>query len=173
MKINRRKFVQAGGALLALSAFHKSFSQSTKGKIMNNEMTIQRNGSAASVEGPEAWFTGKTRIDPVFSPEDPARAGAAYVTFEPGARTAWHTHPLGQRLVVTFGVGLVQCEGGPIEVIRPGDVVWFPPEVKHWHGAAATTGMTHLAVQEYKNGEAVTWLEHVTDEQYAKAPKVG
>jgi quercetin dioxygenase-like cupin family protein len=108
------------------------------------------------------------RIDPLFQPEAPARAAAANVTFEPGARTAWHTHPLGQHLIVTAGLGRVQRWGGPVEQIRPGDVVWFPPDEKHWHGAGPTTAMTHVAVQEELNGTAVVWLEHVSDEDYGK-----
>ena len=106
------------------------------------------------------------RIDPLFSPPDPARVGMAHVTFEPGARTAWHTHPLGQTLIVTAGCGWVQREGGPVEEIRPGDVVWFPPGEKHWHGASPATAMTHIAVQESLDGKVVEWMEHVTDEQY-------
>ncbi len=129
-------------------------------------MEITRNGSQPSVKGPADWFTGQTRIDPMFEAAEPARVTGASVTFEPGARTAWHTHPLGQTLVVTAGLGWVQCEGGPVEEIRPGDVVWFPPGVKHWHGATATTAMTHIAIQEALDGKAVDWLEHVTDEQY-------
>lgn len=130
-------------------------------------MEIKRNGSQDSIQGPAAWFTGSVRIDPLFlKPQEPARSTGAYVTFEPGARTAWHTHPLGQTLIVTAGCGLVQREGGPIEKIRPGDVVWFPPGEKHWHGAAPTTPMTHLAIQEELNGKSVDWLEHVSDEQY-------
>jgi quercetin dioxygenase-like cupin family protein len=129
-------------------------------------MEIKRVGSQASGKGPTDWFTGTVRIDPLFQPSDPARIGGASVTFEPGARTAWHTHPLGQTLIVTAGYGLVQREGGPIEEIRPGDVVWFPPGEKHWHGASPTTAMTHIAIQESLDGKAVDWMEHVTDEQY-------
>ena len=129
-------------------------------------MVIKRVGSQASGKGPTDWFTGTVRIDPLFQPSDPARIGGASVTFEPGARTAWHTHPLGQTLIVTAGYGLVQREGGPIEEIRPGDVVWFPPGEKHWHGASPTTAMTHIAIQESLDGKAVDWMEHVTDEQY-------
>jgi quercetin dioxygenase-like cupin family protein len=130
-------------------------------------MKMQRNGSQASIQGPAEWFTGTVRIDPLFlKPEEPARTTGAYVTFEPGARTAWHTHPLGQTLIVTAGSGLVQRESGPIEEIRPGDVVWFPPGEKHWHGAAPTTPMTHIAIQEELDGKSVDWLEHVSDEQY-------
>jgi quercetin dioxygenase-like cupin family protein len=129
-------------------------------------MDIQRVGSQPSNKGPADWFTGTVRIDPLFAAEDPGRATGASVTFEPGARTAWHTHPLGQTLIVTAGFGRVQREGGPIEEIRPGDVVWFPPGEKHWHGASPDTAMTHIAVQEQLDGKAVDWLEHVTDEQY-------
>lgn len=129
-------------------------------------MNIVRSGSQPSKPGPAAWFTGTVRLDPVITAAPPARVAAASVTFEPGARTAWHTHPLGQTLVVTAGGGRAQRWGGPIEEIRPGDVVWFPPGEKHWHGAAPTMAMTHLAIQEQLDGSAVTWLEKVTDEQY-------
>lgn len=129
-------------------------------------MDIKKNGSQPSVEGPAEWFTGTVRIDPLFQAPDPARVGGASVTFEPGARTAWHTHPLGQTLIVTAGCGLAQRWDGPIEEIRPGDVIWFAPEEKHWHGAAAATAMTHIAIQEPLDGKAVDWLEHVSDEQY-------
>jgi len=130
-------------------------------------MEIKRNGIQASVKGPADWFTGTVRIDPLFPKADaPARATGASVTFEPGARTAWHTHPLGQRLIVTAGSGFVQREGGTIEEIRPGDVVWFPPGEKHWHGASPNTAMTHIAIQETLDGKSVDWLEHVSDKQY-------
>jgi quercetin dioxygenase-like cupin family protein len=129
-------------------------------------MEIKRNGSQPSAKGPADWFTGVVRLDPLYQATDPARVGCAYVTFEPGARTAWHTHPLGQTLIVTGGCGRVQRWGGPLEEIRPGDVVWIPPGEKHWHGAAPTTAMTHLAIQEYLDGTAVEWLEHVSEEQY-------
>ena len=129
-------------------------------------MDIMRAGSQPSGNGPEEYFTGTVRIDPLFSPPDPARVAGALVTFEPGARTAWHTHPLGQTLIVMTGLGLVQREGGPIEEIRPGDVVWIPAGAKHWHGAAPTTAMTHVAIQEALNGSVVTWLEKVSDAQY-------
>jgi quercetin dioxygenase-like cupin family protein len=130
-------------------------------------MDIKKAGSQPSQKGPAEWFTGTVRIDPLFQSQAPARAAGASVTFEPGARTAWHTHPLGQTLLVTAGVGRVQREGGPIEEIRPGDVVWFPPGVRHWHGAAPTTAMTHIAIQEAQDGKMVEWLEHVSDEQYS------
>ncbi|NEU14380.1 cupin domain-containing protein [Methylobacterium sp. BTF04] len=129
-------------------------------------MNIKRAGSQPSVRGPGEWFTGTVRIDPLFSPAEPARAGGALVTFEPGARTAWHTHPLGQTLIVTAGFGRVQREGGPIEEIRPGDVIWFPPGEKHWHGAGPATAMSHIAIQEALNGSPVTWMEQVDDGQY-------
>jgi quercetin dioxygenase-like cupin family protein len=129
-------------------------------------MDIKRSGSQPSGLGPADWFTGAVRIDPLFQAPDPARVAGASVTFEPGARTAWHTHPLGQTLIVTSGCGRVQREGGTIEEIQPGDVVWFPPGEKHWHGATPTTAMTHIAIQETMNGKAVDWLEKVTDEQY-------
>ena len=131
-------------------------------------MEIARAGSNSSASGPEAWFTGTVRIDPLFNPFDAERVQGASVTFEPGARTAWHTHPLGQTLIVTAGVGRAQREGGPVEEIRPGDVVWFAPGEKHWHGAAPSTAMTHIAVQEPKDGRAVDWLEKVSDEQYVR-----
>jgi quercetin dioxygenase-like cupin family protein len=129
-------------------------------------MEIKRNGSQPSAKGPGDWFTGTVRIDPLFAPNEARRAAAATVTFEPGARTAWHTHPLGQTLVVTAGWGRVQRMGGPIEEIRPGDVVWFPPGEKHWHGASPTTAMTHIAIQEQLDGKVVDWMEKVSDEQY-------
>jgi len=133
-------------------------------------MEIKRNGSQASIQGPADWFTGTVRIDPLFlDAEAPARATGACVTFEPGGRTAWHTHPLGQTLIVTAGIGRVQREGGAIEEIRPGDVVWFPAGEKHWHGASLATAMTHIAIQEKLEGSSVEWLEHVSDEQYQTA----
>jgi quercetin dioxygenase-like cupin family protein len=129
-------------------------------------MDIKRAGSQPSGKGPADWFTGTVRIDPLFQAPPPARAAGAAVTFEPGARTAWHTHPLGQTLIVTAGAGRVQRWSGPIEEIRPGDVVWFAPGEKHWHGASPTTAMTHIAVHEQLDGKAVDWLEHVSDDQY-------
>ena len=133
-------------------------------------MEIKRNGSRPSGKGPEAYFTGAVRVDPMFQVGDPARVSGGHVTFEPGARSAWHTHPLGQTLIVTSGCGLVQSWGGPIRVIRPGDVIWCPPGEKHWHGASTTTAMTHIAIQEELNGKVVDWLERVTDEQYRAVP---
>lgn len=129
-------------------------------------MEIKRVGTQASNKGPADWFTGTVRIDPLIAAPDPARVQGASVTFEPGARTAWHTHPLGQHLVVVSGCGRVQRWSGPVEEIRPGDVVWIPPGEKHWHGAGPTTAMTHFAIQERLDGKAVEWLEKVTDEQY-------
>lgn len=129
-------------------------------------MDIKRNGTQPSSAGPGDWFTGIVRIDPLFHAAAPACATGASVTFEPGSRTAWHTHPLGQTLIVTAGNGMVQREGGPIEKIHPGDVIWFPTGEKHWHGASATTAMTHIAIQEQLDGKAVEWLEKVSDEQY-------
>jgi quercetin dioxygenase-like cupin family protein len=134
-------------------------------------MTITPNGSQPSGKGPADYFTGTVRIDPLFTAPDPARVGGALVTFEPGARTAWHTHPLGQTLIVTAGSGWVQRLGGPIEPIHPGDVIWFAPNEKHWHGATPTTALTHIALQERLDGKAVDWLEHVTDEQYHPTPQ--
>src|SRR6476469_579731 len=131
-------------------------------------MEIRRVGSEPSTAGSPAWFTGNVRIDPLFQAPDPALVAGASVTFEPGARTAWHTHPLGQTLIVTAGCGWAQREGGPVEEIRPGDVVWFPPGERHCHGATPTTEMTHIAIQEKLNGSPVTWMEQVTDEQYRK-----
>ena len=129
-------------------------------------MDIKRNGAQPSAQGAADYFTGAVRIDPLFDVADPARHFGAYVTFEPGARTAWHTHPLGQTLVVTAGCGRVQKWGEPVQEIRPGDVVSILPGEKHWHGAAPTTGMTHIAIHEYLDGKAADWMEKVSDEQY-------
>jgi quercetin dioxygenase-like cupin family protein len=129
-------------------------------------MDIKRNGSQPSGKGSAEWFTGTVRVDPLFTSSDPARANGASVTFEPGSRTAWHSHPLGQTLIVTAGCGKAQRWGGPVEEIRPGDVIWFPPGEKHWHGAAPTTAITHIAIQEQLDGKVVDWMEHVSDEQY-------
>jgi quercetin dioxygenase-like cupin family protein len=131
-------------------------------------MDIKRNSAQATGEGPADWFTGTVRVGLLFAPPDPARVTGASVTFEPGARTAWHTHPLGQTLLVTAGCGWAQREGGPVEEIRPGDVVWFEPGEKHWHGATATTAMTHIAIQEKLDGKNVDWMEHVSDGQYGR-----
>ena len=129
-------------------------------------MKIIRSGTAPSNKGPEDWFTGTVRVDPLFAAEDPGRTSGAHVTFEPGARTAWHTHPAGQTLIVPFGRGRVQREGGPVEEISQGDVVWFPAGEKHWHGASGETAMSHIAIQESIDGTAVTWMEKVADADY-------
>lgn len=132
-------------------------------------MEIIKNGTQASVKGPEDWFTGEVRIDPLFSKKEVTKAAGALATFEPGARTAWHTHPAGQTLIVISGLGWIQHEGGPIEEIHPGDVVWFEPEEKHWHGASSNKAMSHNAIQEEKDGKVVEWMEKVTDKQYQKS----
>ena len=129
-------------------------------------MEIKRAGSQPSGKGPAEYFTGMVRVDPLHTAPDPARMATALVTFEPGARTAWHTHPLGQTLIVTAGCGRVQLEGGAVQDIRPGDVVWIAPGERHWHGAGPQTAMSHIAIQERLEGSAVTWAEHVTDEEY-------
>lgn len=131
-------------------------------------MEIIRIGSQPSAKGPEDWFTGTVRVDPLFQPNESRRAAAALVTFEPGARTAWHTHPLGQTLIVTSGCGWVQREDGPVEEIHPGDIVWFAANEKHWHGATRATAMTHIAIQENLNGKVVDWMEKVSNDQYNK-----
>ena len=134
-------------------------------------MEIKRAGTTPSAKGPEDWFSGTVRMDPLFTAPEPARGVGAQVTFEPGARTAWHTHPLGQTLIVISGCGWAQKEGGPVEVIRPGDIVWFAPQEKHWHGATATTAMSHIAIQERLDGKNVDWMEKVSEADYAKGPK--
>jgi quercetin dioxygenase-like cupin family protein len=136
-------------------------------------MEIVRNGTQSSAKGSPEWFTGNVRIDSPFQRTDPACIGGAIVTFEPGAGTAWHTHPLGQTLIVTAGVGWTQCEGGLIEEIRAGDVIWCPPDHKHWHGATPTTAMTHIAIAEMLDGKVVNWMEHVTDAQYLAERRSG
>ena len=136
--------------------------------IPASDLQITLNGSQPSAKAPAEYFTGNVRLDPLFQAKAPARAFGASVTFEPGARTAWHTHPLGQTLIVTAGCGLVQRWGGPIVEVRPSDVVWFPPNQKHWHGATATTAMSNIAIQEQLDGKAVEWLEQVSDEQYKR-----
>jgi quercetin dioxygenase-like cupin family protein len=160
IEFTRRSVLWAAMAATALP-FMRGWGARTGGG-----MEIKRSGSQPSAKGPAEWFTGTVRIDPLFDAPVPARAAGASVTFEPGARTAWHTHPLGQTLVVIAGAGRAQRWGGPIEEIRPGDVVWIPPGEKHWHGAAPTTAMTHVAIQEKLDGKPVDWLEHVTAEQY-------
>jgi quercetin dioxygenase-like cupin family protein len=163
----RRKFLQITGATaLALPAISRARVDATSTERQEISMDVKRVGTQPSSKGPADWFTGTVRIDPLFQATAPARAAGASVTFEPGARTAWHTHPLGQTLIVTAGCGLAQRWGGPVEQIRPGDVVWFPPGEKHWHGAAPTTAMTHIALQEALNGKVVDWMEHVSDAEY-------
>jgi quercetin dioxygenase-like cupin family protein len=168
-----RRSVLSAAAGLAMAAPAGSYiaraaaiDDSTMGRT--TMMQINRNGSRASGKGPEAWFTGSVRVDPLFQAGDPTRVSGGQVTFEPGARTMWHTHPLGQTIIITSGLGWAQCEGGPTEEIRPGDVVWFPPGEKHWHGATATTAMTHIAITESLDGKNVDWLEQVSDAQYRK-----
>jgi quercetin dioxygenase-like cupin family protein len=168
MSLSRRTFLAIMGTVLAIPASRRSHAQTRFRTTQEVKMDIIRIGSQPSGKGPGDWFTGTVRIDPLFQAKAPARAAGASVTFEPGARTAWHTHPLGQTLIVTAGCGWVQREGGPIEEIHPGDVVWFPPGEKHWHGASPTTAMTHIAIQEGLDGKVVDWLEHVSDEQYRK-----
>src|SRR4051812_40132438 len=164
-----RRHILVGGSASALIGIRLAPARASEApKETAMDIDIKRNGSRPSQKGPEDWFTGTVRVDPLFQSQEPARAGGAYVTFEPGARTAWHTHPLGQTLIVTAGLGRVQREGGPIEEIKPGDVVWFPPGLKHWHGASPDTAMTHIAINEALEGKAVDWLEKVSDEQYRK-----
>jgi quercetin dioxygenase-like cupin family protein len=153
----RLLFVTFASLLMAMSSFAQTA-----------ELVIQRAGSQPSATGPAERFTGAVRVDPLFPARDPARTSSGSVTFEPGARSAWHTHPLGQILIVTAGVGRVQQWGGAVQEIRPGDVVWIPPAVKHWHGAAPTTAMTHIAIQEHLDGKVVDWMEKVSDEQYGR-----
>jgi quercetin dioxygenase-like cupin family protein len=164
--ITRRRILAASGGLAALAAAGPALATTAPTTRGMPRMEITRNGSQPSGKGPADWFTGAVRVDPLFQAPDPARARGASVTFEPGARTAWHTHPLGQTLIVTSGRGWVQAWGSPVEEIHPGDVVWFPPGEKHWHGATPTTAMTHIAIQEALNGKVVEWMEHVSDEQY-------
>lgn len=163
-----RRAALIGGAAAAIGVRRALAAEAQKEPDMDIDIDIKRNGSRPSQKGPADWFTGTVRIDPLFQAPDPARVAAGQVTFEPGARTAWHTHPLGQTLIVTAGLGWVQREGGPVEEIRPGDVVWFPPGLKHWHGASPTTAMTHIAIQESLGGKTVDWMEKVSDEQYRR-----
>ena len=163
----RRTFLMIAGVVgLAFPAVICTRAAASPAKKRESHMEIKRNGSQPSGKGPAEWFTGTVRIDPLFQANAPARAAGNSVTFEPGARTAWHTHPVGQTLIITAGCGRVQQEGGPVEEVHPGDVVWFPPGEKHWHGAAPTTAMTHIAIQEALDGKMVEWMEHVSDEQY-------
>ena len=170
-KLTRRSLLGSSGGMVWLIGSGPVIAQRqlvTDVTERRTTMDIKRNGSRSSGKGPEAYFTGTVRVDPIFQAGDPARVSGGHVTFEPGARSAWHTHPLGQTLIVTSGLGWAQSEGGPIEEIRPGDVIWFPPGEKHWHGAAPTTAMTHIAVTEFLNDKNVDWMEKVSDEQYRK-----
>src|SRR3989441_1187021 len=175
MRILRRRFLTTMGAVAATAFTFPAIlrGQTTTTAIQPKEldMEIKRVGTQVSTKGPADWFTGTVRIDPLFRANAPARAAGASVTFEPGARTAWHTHPLGQTLIVVFGAGRVQRWGEPIEEIRPGDVIWFSPGEKHWHGASPTTAMTHIAIQEQLDGKVVEWMEKVSDEQYQAGAK--
>jgi quercetin dioxygenase-like cupin family protein len=166
--ITRRYMLAATGGLVAAATAEAVAQQTPTPAPRSNEMEIKRSGSQPSRKGPAESFTGAVRVDPLFQAGEPARVSGGSVTFEPGARTAWHTHPLGQTLLITFGRGWVQREGGSIEEVRPGDVVWFPPGLKHWHGATPTTAMTHIAITESQNGKNVDWLEKVSDEQCRK-----
>jgi quercetin dioxygenase-like cupin family protein len=170
--MTRRHILAAGGGLAALTAAAPAAADTAAmtapTERRNGTMEITRGGSQPSRKGPAEYFTGAVRVDPLFQAPDPARVSGGSVTFEPGARSAWHTHPLGQTLIITAGFGWVQREGGQIEEVRPGDVVWFPPGLKHWHGATPTTAMTHIAIQEALDGKNVDWLEKVSDEQYRK-----
>jgi quercetin dioxygenase-like cupin family protein len=164
----RRNFLKTTGAVLATRAILRAQVDAHLTQTQKISMEIKRIGSQPSAKGPADWFTGTVRIDPLFQANAPARASGASVTFEPSARTAWHTHPLGQTLIVIAGCGWAQRESGPIEAIHPGDVVWFSPGEKHWHGATPTTAMTHIAIQEALDGKVLDWMEKVSDEQYRK-----
>jgi quercetin dioxygenase-like cupin family protein len=170
--ITRRNILAAKGGLAALAAVgpEAAFAEKLTGpaKLRNGTMEIRRGGSQPSTKGSAEHFTGAVRVDPLFEAPDPARVSGASVTFEPGAHTAWHTHPLGQTLIVTSGLGWTQRWGSPVEEIRPGDVIWCPPGVKHWHGATPTTAMTHIAIVEKLDGKTVAWMEKVSDEQYRR-----
>jgi quercetin dioxygenase-like cupin family protein len=168
--ITRRTILAATGGVAAFAAGGVAAAQTPAAttQARNGTMQITRSGSQPSRKGPTEYFTGAVRVDPLFQAPEPGRATGGHVTFEPGARSAWHTHPLGQTLVITSGLGFVQRDGGPIEEVRAGDVVWFPPGLKHWHGAAPTTAMTHIAITESLNGKNVDWLEKVSDEQYRR-----
>jgi quercetin dioxygenase-like cupin family protein len=165
MMIRRHVIAAAGGLVVATAG---ALAQTVSPARSNGTMEIKRSGSQQSRKGPAEYFTGAVRVDPLFQAGDPARVSGGQVTFEPGARTAWHTHPLGQTLLITSGLGWVQHEGGPIEEVRPGDVVWFPAGLKHWHGATPTAAMTHIAITESRDGKNVDWMEKVSDDQYRK-----
>ena len=168
-EFSRRTFLRstvAGAALTIPAALAAQAQPASTQEGSETKMEITRNGDQPSIEGPGDWFTGRVRIDHLFQASPPARAAGASVTFEPGARTAWHTHPLGQMLIITSGLGWVQQEGGAVEEVRPGDIVRIPAGEKHWHGATPTKAMTHIAIQEELDGKMVEWLEHVTEEEY-------
>jgi quercetin dioxygenase-like cupin family protein len=166
--ITRRRMLAATGGLAGLAVAGDVGARTVATHERSGTMQITRGGSQPSRQGPTEYFTGAVRVDPLFQAPEPARVSGGSVTFEPGARTAWHTHPLGQTLIITSGLGWVQREGGPIEEVRPGDVIWFPPGLKHWHGATPTTAMVHTAIQESLNGKNVDWMEKVSDEQYRR-----
>ena len=170
LELTRRHLLRLVGGVAVLVGYQPAFAQQPMQQSTERRtaMKIERNGSRPSTKGPQDYFSGSVRVEPVFQVGDPMRLNAGSVTFEPGARTAWHTHPLGQTLIITAGLGWVQTEGGSIEEVRPGDVVWFPPGEKHWHGATPTTAMTHIAVQESLNGKNVDWMEKVSDAQYGR-----
>lgn len=166
--ITRRRMLVSTGGIAALAVAERAGAQAVTTQGRNATMQITRSGSQASRMGPTEYFTGAVRVDPLFAAPEPGRVSAGHVTFEPGARSAWHTHPLGQTLIITSGLGCMQHEGGPIEEVRAGDIIWFPPGLRHWHGAAPTTAMTHIAIQEALNGKNVDWLEKVSDAQYRR-----
>jgi quercetin dioxygenase-like cupin family protein len=168
MSTSRRTYLKATAVLLASAATLRAAPDASSDQQEKSKMEIQRIGSKASVKGPAEYFTGAVRVDPLFQANAPSRTSGGSVTFEPGARSAWHTHPLGQVLIITAGCGWIQREGSPIEEIHPGDVVRIPPGEKHWHGATPTTGMTHIAIQEEVDGKVGDWLEKVSDEQYRR-----
>lgn len=166
--LTRRSMLTASAGLSALAAVGPEAAFADEKLLGNGTMEIRRGGSQPSTKGPAEHFTGAVRVDPLFEAPAPARVFCASVTFEPGAHTAWHTHPLGQTLIVTSGLGWTQCRGGPVEEIRAGDVIWCPPGVKHWHGAAPTTAVTHIAIAEKLDGNTISWMEKVSDEEYRR-----
>jgi quercetin dioxygenase-like cupin family protein len=171
LMMTRRRVLAGTGGFAALAAAGRAGAQApipTSSTRRNGTMEIKRSGSQPSRKRPVEYFTGAVRVDPLFAAPEPARVGGGSVTFEPGARSVWHTHPLGQTLIITSGLGRVQREGGSIEEVRTGDVIWFPPGLKHWHGASPSTAMSHIAIQESLNGNNVDWLEKVSDKQYRK-----
>jgi quercetin dioxygenase-like cupin family protein len=169
MSIPRRSFLKAAGAFLTLPGILRAQTVTPVNQEQKFNMVINRIGSQPSVKAPAEYFTGTARIDPLFDAHPPARVSGGSVTFEPGARNAWHTHPLGQILIITAGCGWVQREGGPVEEVHPGDVIWISPGEKHWHGTTPTTAMTHIAIQEQVDGKPlVDWMEKVSDDQYRR-----